>query len=93
MPNGDYTVTLKFAEIYPYIFAGARKFDVSIEGRAVINDFDLLIQAGKNTAYDFIVPIPIQVKDGVLNIDFYSDQSNAKVNAILVTREASIQPR
>ena len=83
VPNGSYLVTLKFAEIYPYAHSGSRIFDVTIEGRKVISNLDLVAKVGKNRAYEFTTPVT--VTDGTLNIDFYAAMRDAKVNAILVT--------
>ncbi|MCX5908377.1 MAG: malectin, partial [Deltaproteobacteria bacterium] len=80
--NGNYAVTLKFAEIYNH-YAGGRIFDVKIEGKEVISNLDIFAKAGKNKAYD--VTIPVTVTDGMLNIEFRPDVGNAKVSAILVT--------
>lgn len=94
--NGTYRVTLRFAEIYPYINVGARKIAVDIEGKRVISNFDLYVTAGIYRPYDFIVPYPIAVSDGVLNIDLYTEDcqgnrlvpsSKAKISAILVLKE------
>ena len=44
VPNGAYTVRLKFAEIY-FIQAGQRSFNVAINGSTVLNAFDPLAAA------------------------------------------------
>jgi len=79
--NGNYTVTLKFSELY-WSISGKRIFDVSIEGKWVISNLDIFAKVGKCWAYD--VSIPITVTDGKLNITFRSDGNYAKVNALLV---------
>src|SRR6202011_6137559 len=45
VPNGNYTVLLKFAEIY-WTQAGQRIFNVSINGNPVLTNFDILATAG-----------------------------------------------
>jgi large repetitive protein len=82
--NGNYTVTLKFAEIYPYSSQGSRVFDVKIEGKEVISNLDLFVKAGKFKAYD--VAIPVTATDGMLNIDFQADAGSAKISAIVLTK-------
>ncbi|MBW4561106.1 MAG: PQQ-dependent sugar dehydrogenase [Mojavia pulchra JT2-VF2] len=78
--NGDYTVKLQFAEIY-WNAAGQRIFDVSAENQLVIDDLDILAQAGgKNIALD--KSFNVNVKDGTLNLDFLASKDNAKVSAI-----------
>jgi hypothetical protein len=79
--NGDYLVTLKFAEIY-WTQSGKRVFNVLLEGVKVISHLDLVAKVGANTAYN--VTLPVSVKDGKLNIKFQSVVDYAKVSAILV---------
>jgi prolyl-tRNA synthetase len=80
--NGEYEVTLKFAEIY-WTKKGKRVFNVLIEGKTVISKLDLVAKVGPKTAYDVVVPVT--VTDGVLNITFQSVVKNAKVSALKVT--------
>jgi hypothetical protein len=79
--NGDYLVTLKFAEIY-WTQPGQRIFNVLMEGVTVISKLDLVAKVGPNAAYD--VTIPVHVTDGKLNIKFKSVVDYAKVSAIMV---------
>jgi malectin (di-glucose binding ER protein) len=81
VPNGEYIVTLKFAEIY-WTAPGKRVFDVEIEGLEVLPELDLVAQVGPATAYN--ATIPVIVTDGVLDIHFFTDVNNAKVSAIVV---------
>ncbi len=80
--NGNYTVTLKFAEIY-WNGAGQRIFNVSMQGTPVISNLDIYAQVGKDAAYD--VTIPVSVTNGMLNIAFTSVVDNAKVSAIEIS--------
>jgi hypothetical protein len=80
--NGDYVVTLKFAELY-FSATGRRVFDVLIEGGKVVNNLDVFAQVGKNTAYD--VTVSVRVTDAMLNITFRSIINYAKVNAIVIS--------
>ncbi len=92
LPNGNYQVTLKFAEIYAYCnSAGIRVFDVKIEGNDVLIDFDLFARAGKYKSYN--VPIMVKVDDGILNLNFSSIKNNAKINAILITTASPPPPQ
>jgi hypothetical protein len=79
--NGDYVVTLKFAEVF-FSAPGLRVFDVLMEGVEVVSNLDVFAQVGKHTAYD--VEVPVRVLDGTLTITFRSQVNNAKVNAILI---------
>ena len=79
LANGNYDVTLKFAEIY-WNAPGQRVFNVSMQGTQVISNLDIYAQAGKNTAYD--VTVPASVTNGTLNISFTTVVDNAKISAI-----------
>jgi hypothetical protein len=79
--NGDYLVTLRFAEIY-WTQPSRRVFNVLLEGVKVISNLDLVAKVGPNTAYDVI--LPVHVTDGQLNIKFKSVADYAKVSAIMV---------
>lgn len=63
--------------------AGARVFDVSIDGNMVLNDLDLTGQVGHNVATKKSFDI---VSDGVVNIDFTHVVENPLINAIEIVR-------
>ena len=79
--NGNYQVTLKFAENY-WTAAGKRVFSVKVNGQTAISNLDLYAKAGKNVAYDVV--IPVSVTNGTLGINFVSQTNYAKVNGIVV---------
>jgi len=79
--NGNYNVTLKFAEIY-FSAAGKRVFNVTINGQTVISNLDIYAKVGKNAAYDVVVPV--NVTNGTINISFVSQVDYAKVSAIKI---------
>jgi hypothetical protein len=81
LPNGNYTVRLKFAEIY-WSSPGRRIFDVIIRGTKVIRSLDIFAKVGKNRAYD--VSIPATVTEGILKISFKTIKDNAKISAIVI---------
>ena len=83
--NGNYVVTLKFAESY-FSAPGMRAFDVFIEGAKVVSNLDVFAQVGKNRAHD--VTVSVGVTDGMLNITFRSLINNAEVNAIVIDRDS-----
>ena len=89
VPNGNYTVVLKFAEIY-WDQAGKRVFSVLFEGQQAIGNLDIFALVGKNRAYD--VSLPVSVTDGVLNISFQSIVDYAKVSAIEVKEGQAPSP-
>jgi hypothetical protein len=85
VPNGQYEVTLKFAETY-WTLANRRKFDVRIEGLPMLSGYDIFADAGgKNVAAPDKV-FTVSVTDGHLDIDFIKlpNSDLPKVNAIQV---------
>ena len=83
--NGPWDVELHFAEIF-HEAAGARIFDVSIEGQLVLDDYDIFAEAGaKNTA---IVETfsDVDIQDGNVTIEFTNGSAdNAKISGIGVS--------
>jgi hypothetical protein len=77
--NGTYEVTLYFAEMY-FAAAGARVFNVSLEGQTVLQNFDIWAVAGKYAAVTRTYSI--KVSDGVLNIVGTASVNNAKFSAL-----------
>ncbi|MFK7848077.1 MAG: malectin domain-containing carbohydrate-binding protein [Rhodothermales bacterium] len=79
--NGTYTVSLHFAET-AFANAGQRVFDVEVEGVTVLDNYDILSQAGaSNTAIEENI-LNVVVIDGELNIDFTSIVERAKISGI-----------
>jgi len=68
VPNGRYNVTLKFCE-GEMDKPGARVFDVSIEGKKVLERLDIFEAVGRFSKLDFNF-LNMEVKDGRLDIDF-----------------------
>ena len=83
LPNGTYLVRLHWAETY----GANRKFDVTIEGKALLKDFNPLGEAGaKNKA--FFREFTIDVADGVLDIEFPCEKGGPPmINGIEVIRK------
>jgi ABC-type transporter MlaC component len=81
LPNGNYNLTLKFAETY-WSAAGRRVFDVAVGGTTMVSNLDIYARAGKNNAYDLV--LPVTVTNGTLNIRFLNKVDNAKICAIKV---------
>ena len=83
VPNGSYTVTLKFAEIY-FNNAGQRIFNIVLNGTTVASNFDVVAQAGgsyKAVDRSFTVP----VTTGQLTIQLVAVVQNPQVSAIQIT--------
>jgi N-acetylneuraminic acid mutarotase len=89
VPNGTYSVTLKFAEIY-WTSSGQRLFNVSLNGQQLLSNFDLLTQTAPKTALDktFVV----NVTTGSINIAFTTLKDNAKVSAIQILKGTDTPP-
>ncbi|MEM9475977.1 MAG: Ig-like domain-containing protein [Pseudomonadota bacterium] len=84
--NGDYDVTLHFAEIWsPANDAGVRVFDIAAEGQTVIDDLDVYSVAGARTAYT--LDLDVTVEDGALNLDFLKGMQNPKLSALEIWRD------
>jgi Malectin domain/Chitobiase/beta-hexosaminidase C-terminal domain len=82
-PPGNYTVILKFAEIF-FDSAGERLFNVSINGTQVLTNFDIVAAAGAAfTAID--KSFPVTVTGSSITIQFTTGSANLpKISAIEV---------
>jgi hypothetical protein len=86
VPNGNYRVTLKFAEIYDGINPdNPRIFNVAIEGKQVISNLYLYSTSGLYSATDGTYQVT--VNDGILDIDFIKGLENPKISAIEIVKE------
>jgi hypothetical protein len=81
VPNGKYTVKLHFAETFEDITEkGQRVFSFAVGGKE-FKDFDVFVKAGgSNRAY--IESVPVEVKDGKIEITFTANVENPEINAI-----------
>ena len=68
VPNGTYSVTLKFCEPH-YNEAGKRVFGLKLQGKKVIDKLDIFAKVGKNKALDYTFD-DVKVSKDFLNIDF-----------------------
>jgi Malectin domain/Cellulase (glycosyl hydrolase family 5) len=88
VPAGTYTVLLKFDESYFTGDAGTgeRLFNVSINGEAVLQSFDIYAAAGNNlnTAVDRSFPVTLG-SGGAITLDFDPVVQDPRVDAIQVT--------
>ena len=86
--NGSYTVDLLFAEIFflgSKFGIGKRVFDVMIEGKTVLRNFDINKEASSVKEPKALKKsFKTHVNDRILNIDFRSIVNNAKVSAISI---------
>lgn len=80
--NGSCKVTLKFCEPH-YNAAGARMFDVKLQGRTVLKNLDIFAKVGKNRALDYTYT-NLAVTNGWLDIDFVPRVEFPSIAAIVV---------
>lgn len=80
--NGEYSVTLLFADIYPVTAqsAGKRVFDVSIEGATVFEGLDIVQEAGGYSALRKTKTIT--VSDGALSVELKTVIELPKISGI-----------
>lgn len=82
VPNGNYTVTLKFNEPH-YTAAGKRVFGVMLQGQDVIHQLDVFAQVGLNKALDFTFP-GVMTTDGRLHLEFTRETELPCIAGIVV---------
>lgn len=81
LDDGDYKVTLHFAEIWSGAMQeGSRVFDVEIEGARVDDDLDIFSAVGANAA--LAKTYQVEVRDGVLNLDLLKGVQNPKLSGL-----------
>lgn len=78
----QYTLTLKFAEIY-HGANNARIFDVMVEGNLLLDDFDThALAGGKNIAID--TTIQVVASNERLNVEFRASVDNVALKGIIL---------
>ncbi|MCR4405960.1 MAG: malectin domain-containing carbohydrate-binding protein [Anaerolineae bacterium] len=91
IPNGTYDVVLRFIE-HQYNRTNRRRFDVSIEGSQVLDNFDIFAAAGNRQYVVVDRQFTVSVADGQLSIDFHSRLRDALVQAIGIIQHAPPTP-
>jgi hypothetical protein len=88
VPDGNYTVTLRFAELY-VTGPGMRLFGIAINATTVETSFDIYAAAGAmNTAVD--ESYPVTVSGGKLEIDFTQGSVQVpKIDAIQIAQASA----
>lgn len=85
LPIGQYTVNLKFAELF-LMPPAERRFNVAINGMAVLTDFNIAAEGGYCTAVDKLFAM-INVTGGQITIQLSTGTANVPViNAIEITK-------
>jgi len=82
LPNGKYTVVLKFCEPH-YKEAGKRAFGVKLQGKQVLSGLDIFAKVGQNKALDYTYP-DVEVTNGWLDIDFVHEVEFPSIAAISI---------
>lgn len=77
LSNGTYKVILHFAEIY-FTASGKRVFDVSLENKKVLDNYDIFRKVGSYTATT--ESFDVGITDGTLNVNFSSLSADGGVN-------------
>ncbi len=81
MPNGDYQISLHFAEMVTENFRnGGRVFDVKVESATVLSGLDVYAAVGKRTA--LVRTVTARVEDGDLTIRFLRRVGQPMISAI-----------
>jgi hypothetical protein len=84
LPNGKYIVKLHFAETFEGITTkGERIFSFNVEGKE-FKDFDVYVKAG-GAGRAYIETVPVEIKDGKLDITFTPKVENPQINALEIT--------
>lgn len=92
VPNGNYTVNLKFAEIY-FTSAGSRIFNASINGTPVLTDFDIVAAAG-GPLRPIDESFPVTVTNGRITIQFSPGPADQPlVSGIEISARQPVRPR
>ncbi len=91
--NSTYSLKLHFAELY-HTAAGARLFNVTVEGEPVILSMDLYEDVGHDTALDVTVT-DVMVADESLTIELTTEIDNATISGFAIYSDAGgkfVQP-
>jgi thermitase len=87
VPNGSYSITLKFAETY-FTKVGQRVANIVINGQTVQPNFDIIAAAGgPNIAID--QAFAVNVTSGVIDIQLTSVVQNPEINAVQISASGS----
>jgi len=84
LPPGRYEVALHFAEVSSQT-PRLRTFGIRIEGKTLLENYDIAKEAGFNTAD--VRTFETNVDDGALEIDFTRGASNPEISGIEVRRK------
>jgi len=81
-------VTLHFAEIYHWE-PGQRVFDVLLEGKEVLREYDPFAAVGFAAADR--KTFPVRVEDGFLDLEFVQESGHPKISALEIERAPDVK--
>jgi hypothetical protein len=81
VPNGNYNLVLNFVDPTKTA-AGQRKFDVTVEGKQVLTNFDIVAAAGPKTAIS--KAYAVTVTGGTLTLSFKSVVDSAILSGLVL---------
>jgi len=94
VPQGLYTVRLHFAETHANNYRpGLREFQVSVQGRRVLSDFDPYREGGGFARPSVMEVSGVAVSDGELKVGFEPKTESVEINGIEVLRTPSAESR
>ena len=85
--NQQVSVELSFVE-FTHSAAGARVFDVIIEGQRVMQNVDVFAEVGQDTVWR-PSPFVVEVTDGTLSINLDATVDNGTLSSVLVRKSTS----
>ena len=86
LANGKYTVRLHFAETYDAMNAvGLRVFSFNVAGHDFKN-VDLFDKTG-GVGRAYVETVPVEIKDGKLDVTFTANVENPEINGIEIVSE------
>ena len=84
--NSRYSVVLHFVEMF-HSTAGARAFNVTVEGETVLNALDIYSLSGHDGAFEYIVE-DVDVSDGTLTIALTMLTENPTISGFAIYSDA-----
>jgi hypothetical protein len=85
--SGEYIVKLYFTEIF-FETADSRLFNVAIEGKEVLTNFDIIAETGK-IDHAIVKTFEVSADDVSISIIFTGVKENAKISGISVQKRSS----
>jgi acetyl esterase/lipase len=84
VPVDTYEVALHFAETFPYEppAVGRRVFDVAVNGKTVLADFDVFKEAGMKHSAAVVKTFAVDAQDGTVTIQFAAKKDQTMINGI-----------